>query len=115
MAHNFQNLEIWKRGCKLAEATYKAFSGSREFDFKSQMVRSSLSIPSNIAEGSERRSEPDFIRFLSYSKSSAAELYTQATIANNLSIISPDTAQYLQKESLELASMIEALIQRLAK
>jgi hypothetical protein len=63
MARNFQNLEIWKPGCKLAEATYKAFSGSREFDFKSQMVRSSLSIPSNIAEGSERRSEPDFIRF----------------------------------------------------
>jgi four helix bundle protein len=115
MAHNFQNLAIWKRGCELAEATYKAFSGSREFDFKSQMVRSSLSIPSNIAEGSERRSEPDSIRFLSYAKSSAAELFTQATIANNLSIISPDTAQHLQKESLELASMIEALIQRLAK
>ncbi|MFC5050705.1 four helix bundle protein [Rubritalea spongiae] len=50
MAHNFQNLEIWKRGCVLTEKTYAAFKGSTEYELKSQMVRSALSIPSNIAE-----------------------------------------------------------------
>ena len=115
MAHNFQNLEIWKRGCRLAEKTYEAFKDSKDFEFKSQMVRSSLSVPSNIAEGSERGSNKDFGRFLSYAKGSSGELFTQATIANNLNLITEESASFLKKEALEISSMIEALIQRLNK
>lgn len=111
--HNFQNLEIWKRGCQLAELVHQAFEGSREFEFKSQMVRCSLSIPSNIAEGSARRSNPDFIRFLNYSKGSAAELFTQTVIAEKRDIVSHEIAESISTESLELLSMIEGLIQRL--
>lgn len=111
--HNFQNLEIWKRGCQLAELVHEAFEGSREFEFKSQMVRCSLSIPSNIAEGSARRSNPDFIRFLNYAKGSAAELFTQNSIAAKRSIVSGEIAEAISIESLELLSMIEGLIQRL--
>ena len=113
LRHNFQNLEIWKRGCQLAELVHEAFEGSREFEFKSQMVRCSLSIPSNIAEGSARRSNPDFVRFLNYSKGSAAELFTQNSIAAKRSIISQEIAEAILSESLELLSMIEGLIQRL--
>lgn len=111
--HNFQNLEIWERGCQLAELVHEAFEGSREFEFKSQMVRCSLSIPSNITEGPARRSNPDFIHFLNYSKGSAAELFTQNSIAAKRSIVSRQIAKTISTESLELLSMIEGLIQRL--
>ena len=115
MPHNFQNLEIWKRGCILAEETYKAFLNSNDYEFRSQMVRASLSIPSNIAEGSERGSDKGFIRFLRYAKGSSGELYTQAIIAHKLNLISEESASFLKQESLEVSSMIEALTQRLSK
>src|SRR6478752_5365433 len=80
MNHNFENLDIWKRGCRLAVNVCVASHKSREFALKDQMQRSAISIPSNIAEGAERASEADFIRFLSYSKGSCGELRTQLMI-----------------------------------
>ncbi|MFC5050704.1 four helix bundle protein [Rubritalea spongiae] len=62
---------------------------------------------------SERKSNPDSIRFLGYAKGSIAELFTQASVASNLNILPKETASYLKKESMEISSMIEALIKRL--
>ncbi|MBX3742789.1 MAG: four helix bundle protein [Akkermansiaceae bacterium] len=80
MNHNFENLEVWKRGCRLAINVCVASHKSREFALRDQIHRSAISIPSNIAEGSERSSEADFSRFLSYSKGSCGELRTQLMI-----------------------------------
>ena len=80
MNHNFENLEVWKRGCRLAVNVCVASYQSRDFALKDQIHRSAISIPSNIAEGAERGSEADFSRFLSYSKGSCGELRTQLTI-----------------------------------
>lgn len=108
-------MEIWKRGCVLAERTHEAFEGSREFEYKSQMVRASLSIPSNTAEGAYRRSPADFCRFLDYAKGSAGELFTQATVADARGIISPQAHDFISAESHELSAMIESFIQRLSQ
>ena len=80
MRHNFENLEVWKRGCRLAVDVCVASHKSRDFALKDQIHRSALSIPSNIAEGAERSSDSDFSRFLSYSKGSCGELRTQLMI-----------------------------------
>jgi four helix bundle protein len=80
MTHNFENLEIWKRGCRLAVDVCVASHASRDFALKDQIQRSAISIPSNIAEGAERGSDADFGRFLDYSKGSCGELRTQLLV-----------------------------------
>ena len=89
---------------------------SKDFALKDQMNRSAISIPSNIAEGSERDSNPDFIRFLRYAKSSAAELRTQLYIhLKRLSKTnqSTDSTKGLINETKEIASMIQGFINHL--
>jgi len=89
---SFEDLETWKRGCQLAVEIYQLFENSRDFAYKNQMIRSSLSIPSNIAEGAERMSDKEFIRFLHISKGSCAELRTQLYLCSKLNIISIEKA-----------------------
>ncbi len=69
---SFEDLEVWKRACKLAVEVYKALKDSREFSLKDQMNRAAVSIPSNISEGAERHTIPEFIHFLHIAKGSAA-------------------------------------------
>ena len=70
MKHNFKNLSIWKLALDLADEIYTAtehFPKNEEFGLKSQLRRCSVSVPSNIAEGSSRSSNKDFNRFLEIS------------------------------------------------
>lgn len=86
-AHNFRKLDIWKKSMLLVESIYKMTSNlpeSEKFELKSQMNRCAISIPSNIAEGSGRSSNEDFIRFLRHSISSSYELETQLIICKEL-------------------------------
>ncbi len=65
--HQFKELEIWKRSRKFCSLIYEAtskFPSAEKFGLTNQLRRASVSIPSNIAEGSSRNSNKDFIRFL---------------------------------------------------
>lgn len=89
MPKNFTDLEIWRLGKELAVDIFKMWESidSRGFfGLRDQMQRAAVSISSNIAEGSERRSAPDYVRFLYISKGSVAELRTQLTILGELKI-----------------------------
>lgn len=77
MTHNFEKLRIYQESLSLAKRTYKNFKSFPCFAIRDQILRSAISIPSNIAEGSQRNSEKEFIKFLYYSKGSAGELFTQ--------------------------------------
>jgi four helix bundle protein len=107
---SFEELEVWKRGCKLAVDIYLALKDSREFGLKDQMNRSAVSIPSNIAEGAERDSVKEFIHFLHIAKGSAAELRTQIYIAEKIGILTPLVTRPLIIETKEIASMLQGLI-----
>ena len=113
----FENLEIWKRGCRLAVDTYLATEDSNDFRLNSQMQSAAVSISSNIAEGAERDSEKDFARFLRYAKGSCAELRTQLFIAQRVrqELNKPEllNAAHLIQETREIASMIQSLINTL--
>ena len=76
---------------------------------KDQMLRASVSIPSNIAEGSERNSIPDFQRFLNIAKGSAAELRTQVYISQEVKVFSNSDAKELIKELKSISKMLQAL------
>ena len=114
MSHHFENLEVWKRACALSVFTYKAVASCQNFTFKDQMTRYSLSIPSNIAEGSERNSYKEFIRFLYISKSSSAELRTQSYIAQKIKLIAPEQTKHIIEESKEISAMLQGLINQLS-
>jgi len=60
----FEQLEVWKRSSKLCTDIYKHFKNGKDYGFKDQITRSALSIPSNIAEGEERESLKENLRFL---------------------------------------------------
>lgn len=117
MKHNFENLEVWKRGCRLAVNVCVASHKSRDFALKDQMQRSAISIPSNIAEGAERTSEADFSRFLSYSKGSCGELRTQLIIhrevCSELNIEPFSNTEAMIEETREISRMLSSFIGRL--
>jgi four helix bundle protein len=73
----FEQMDVWKRSCRLCVAIYRAFGSCREYGFKDQIGRAALSVPSNIAEGYERSSSKEFARFLKIAKGSCGELRSQ--------------------------------------
>ena len=76
----FEELEVWKRSARLSAEIYKAFAELKDYGFRDQITRASLSVPSNIAEGYERNSDKEMANFLNYAKGSAGELRTQIYI-----------------------------------
>ena len=77
----FEDLKVWQEGISLSIHVYQTFIKCRDFSLKDQLCRASVSVPSNIAEGFERHSNKDFIRFLRIAKGSSGELRTQIHIA----------------------------------
>ena len=73
----FEDLDVWKRSARLSANIYSELRDLKDYGFRDQITRSGLSIPSNIAEGIERESAKESVRFLSYAKGSCGELRTQ--------------------------------------
>ena len=87
--HNYKNLKIWQLGIEIADSVFdvvKDFPQHEKFDLSSQMNRCSISIPSNIAEGSAR-TDKSFSHFLDISLGSSFELGTQLILAFNRAYI----------------------------
>ena len=87
MAHNFKDLKIWQEAMKVVKSTYllsAQLPSDERFGLISQINRCAVSIPSNIAEGSGRTTDKDFLNFINFSLSSSFELETQLILANDL-------------------------------
>ncbi len=110
---SFEELEVWKRSCRLAVDLYKILAECKDFGLKDQMTRAAVSIPSNIAEGAERNSQRDFSRFLHIAKGSSAELRTQIYIASQIKVLKKDDKKCLISELKEISSMLQGLINSL--
>ncbi len=117
MKSNYQKLQIWQKSFQLSLEIYevtKDFPKEEIFGLTSQMRRSAVSIPSNIAEGAGRNTKKDFAHFLSISKSSANELETQILIAEGLKYIGSEKSEKLQSDIQEILRMITKFIQNLS-
>lgn len=86
-----KDLDVWKKSVSLVTSIYevtKTFPNDEIYGLTNQIRRSSVSIPSNIAEGSARQGDKEFAHFLYISLGSLSELETQLIIANNLNYLS---------------------------
>jgi four helix bundle protein len=87
MKHNFRDLGIWKDSFSIVKEVYELcqkLPDDEKFGLKSQIQRCAVSIPSNIAEGSGRTSDKEFLHFLNIAISSSYELETQLLLCNEL-------------------------------
>ena len=107
-----ENLDVWKRACRVSVEIYTLFQNCKDYSFKDQITRSSLSIASNIAEGVERYSNQETIRFLDIARASSAELITQIYIAIEIGFVEKNVGIKLKNEIEEIGKMITILIKR---
>ena len=104
--HNFRNLNVYKDSIELVKEVYSLvnkFPVEERYMLANQMCRSSISIPSNIAEGSSRTSDKDLKRFIEIAMGSAFELETQLTIAFDLGYVQEKDF----KTAMELTERVE--------
>ncbi|WP_046061177.1 MULTISPECIES: four helix bundle protein [Methylotuvimicrobium] len=107
---SFEDLVVWKRACRLCVNVYRHLKECTDLGFKDQITRSALSIPCNIAEGYERNTNKDAIKFFYYAKGSAGELRTQIYIGMEIGCIHKQTGSSWLEEAQEISMMISGLI-----
>ena len=108
MAHRFKDLEIWRLSRRFCSDIYSitaSFPSEEKFGLTNQLRRASVSIPSNIAEGSSRKSNKDFSRFLEIAIGSIYEIETQLLIAKDLKFISDKQQEKLNKKLNSILKM----------
>lgn len=114
----FENLKCWQEATALAVKIYAA-SGEgefvRDFGLRDQLRRAAVSIASNIAEGKERETIVEFIRYLYIAKGSAGELKTQLLIATDIGYLSHECSTDLKERVEKVSALIGGLINRLKR
>jgi four helix bundle protein len=106
-----EQLDVWKRSCRLSVELYKATACCKERGFRDQITRAALSVPSNIAEGYERDSPKARVQFLNIAKGSCGELWTQLMIGYAAGFLEPDSCKSMAAEAKQLSRMLWGLIQ----
>jgi four helix bundle protein len=114
-ANSYESLDVWKRACALSVALFKGARSCKDRSFCDQLVRSGLSVPSNIAEGYERDSSRERMQFLKVAKGSCGELRTQLMIGIRAELLPDAPARAYLKEAAELSKMLHGLIEHYRK
>ena len=118
MAKTFRELEVWKKSIDLSAPIYELtadFPKHEIYGLTSQMRRASVSISSNIAEGSARGSRKDFKQFVKQAEGSNCELQTQLTISKRLPFGNPSKLSAAEVLSTEIGKMLGCLAAYLAR
>lgn len=116
--HNFQELKVWQRAMDITEKIYRIsaeFPVEEKYGITSQIRRSAVSIPSNIAEGAGRNTDGEFKNFLGIASGSSNELFTQLILSHRLELVSENTVKPLLNELIEVQKMNYSLIQKFSK
>ncbi|MDP3794184.1 MAG: four helix bundle protein [Candidatus Uhrbacteria bacterium] len=111
---SFRELLVWQKAMELAKRIYNItslFPSFDQFGLANQMRRSAVSIPSNIAEGKQRKTKNDYLHFLRMAYGSAAELETQILLSKDIH----SSLDYVDAEAavIEIQKMLNVLIQHL--
>ena len=113
-----QNLDVWKKAVDFVVRIYKItenFPNDERFGLTSQIRRASVSIPANIAEGAGRKSEKEFLQFLSISQGSTSEVETELLIAMRLEYLSENIYNDLVKDLNDIGRMLTGLSNHLKR
>ncbi len=111
---SFKDLLAWQKANDLTFDIYKTFRANKDFSFRDQIQRASLSIMNNIAEGYARRSDKALKNYLSIAKGSAAEVESMLIIAKRLGYINGEEKEYLVINTEEVSKIISGLIKKLS-
>jgi four helix bundle protein len=114
--NSYRDLIVWQKSMTLVTEIYaatKSFPSEELYGLTSQVRRSAISIPSNIAEGYGRNSTGDYKRFLHIAAGSVFELLTQIEIAANLKYLSAELFTKLFNAAKEIELMLLALIKKI--
>jgi four helix bundle protein len=112
---NFKKLSVWQKSMLLTKEVYqiaKQLPNEERFGLYSQMTRSAVSIPGNIAEGCSRSTDKDFRRFLGMALGSAFELETQLILVQNISLVEEDINKLILLVC-EVQKMLQGLMKKL--
>jgi four helix bundle protein len=112
----FEDLTCWQRSVDLAVEIYAQSNLGglkQDFGLRDQLRRAAVSISSNIAEGKERETIPEFIRYLYIAKGSAGELRTQLIIAGRVGYLTNERVDALINDAEKIGAMLGNLIKRL--
>ncbi len=111
---DYRSLKVWEKAHQLVLDVYKAtnnFPKEELFGLVSQIRRASVSIPTNIAEGTSRKSKKDFIRFLEIAFGSAKEVEYELFLSNDLKYFQTEVFTKLDNQIKEIKKMLIGLIQ----
>lgn len=115
--HNFKELKIWQSSMELAKEIYTVtndFPKTELYGLTQQIRRCAISVPSNIAEGCGRGTDPQLAHFLDIAQGSAFELETQLYLANQLNFINQEKTNILITKVIELQKMMDGFKNRIS-
>jgi len=109
----FEDILAWQKAKELTLGVYRAFGENRDYSFRDQIQRASVSVMNNIAEGFERKGDREFQRFLYIAKGSAGEIRSMLYLARELKYITEDRCSELLELSKEISKMLYGFIKSL--
>ncbi len=110
---NFEDIIAWQKAKILTIQVYKEFEHSKDFGFKDQIQRASVSIMNNIAEGYERKSNKEFSQFLYIAKGSCGEVRSMLLLGIELGKLDKQKGNELAQLAKEISKIISGLIKTL--
>ncbi len=111
----FEDIIAWQKAQSYAVNIYHLFGKNKDYGFKDQICRAAVSISNNIAEGFDRNSNADFLRFLYYSISSCSETKSMIYLAEKLGYISLSQQDELLQQANEISKILHGLMNSLKK
>ncbi|HEX4424542.1 MAG TPA: four helix bundle protein [Terriglobales bacterium] len=111
----YKDLKVWRRSVDLAKEVYRctaSFPKPEIYGLTSQMRRSAVSVPSNIAEGKGRYSQKELLQFLFHARGSLLGLETQIILSQELGFLDPARSHALTTQSAEVGRLLNGLINR---
>jgi len=109
----FEDIIAWQKAKEMIVSIYSLFKDNRDYGFRDQIQRASVSIMNNIAEGFERKSNAEFRQFLFIAKGSCGEVRSMIYLAKELGYISENNFIHLNQESIEISKTISGFIKTL--
>jgi four helix bundle protein len=109
----FEDIVAWQKAKIITVEIYKNVSSLKDYGFKDQIQRASVSIMNNIAEGFERRGDKEFKHFLFIAKASCGEVRSMLNLGFELSYISREKFNFLYDQALEISRILSGLIKTL--
>jgi four helix bundle protein len=106
----FEDIIAWQKAQSLAVEIYKIFGSQKDYGFKDQICRAAVSISNNIAEGFDRNTNAEFIRFLYISLASCSEVQSMLYLAEKLNYISNEQKETLIWQSKEISKLTKGFI-----